>query len=162
MLRARAAAFLTVLVCATCAAPAAAAPFGPEEETYYREALVYWGLPEPVGCDLRRELVPALPNELVGRVEGCSMEVLEGLRPCETRTVVFHETGHLVGLEHSPDPESLMYAGGDGATFCFRGSVTPLRFQQGRTLRAKDALPRRGKKRSCMKLVEPYTKETSG
>jgi hypothetical protein len=37
------------------------------------------------------------------------MAVKWRMEPCRRRYVVVHETGHLFGLPHSPDPASVMY-----------------------------------------------------
>jgi hypothetical protein len=92
-------------------------PFSPKAERFYEEALTYWNLPVPEACPtVTRELVPAgsLTPDLgfFEYEEGvyCRIQIDESVvRSCELRQLVFHETGHLVGLEHSTDPRSYMY-----------------------------------------------------
>ena len=111
----RACLFAIVALSLTATA-AAAQPFTPEAEQFYTEAITYWeeqGL--TTRCEGDRSMVaPPLyagEQEAWGDVdlETCAMLIVSGLQPCETKAVVFHEVGHTFGLDHSNDPESLMY-----------------------------------------------------
>jgi hypothetical protein len=95
------------------AAPTASAdPFSPEAETFYVEALDYWGQ-APLCSPVVKESVPL--ESLAGAAAGemlldtCQILVEEGNMPCLTKAAIYHEVGHLVGLEHSADPDDLMY-----------------------------------------------------
>lgn len=142
------------LACLLPAASAAAQPF-PEGQQLYHEALAYWNLGEPacshfeadgqlVNAPIIEEL-PSLQNGAWGitywgdaYTGTCHIDVQEGLPPCILKEVVFHETGHLLGLAHSPDPHSVMYERATGLVLCPPQEVKPRRrhFQRSYTVKA--------------------------
>lgn len=96
-----------------------AAPFTPEVEAAYQEALAYWGGGEPPGCSsVTREVVPAaaLPGKggeatqpEPGETRPCVLRLSDALDACQLQAVVRHEVGHLFGHGHSKDPSHPMY-----------------------------------------------------
>lgn len=115
-------ALLVLAVCFALATPAAAAPFTPEMEYAYQLALQHWGA-EPSGCtSIDFEIVDDMPGRegeatipAPGQRIACHMWIGRKLaspswfiRMC---AVVRHETGHLLGFDHSADPRSSMYPG---------------------------------------------------
>ena len=115
---------VAALLAGAIAAPAAqAAPFNASLDHAYGLAAAYWG-GGPLGCStLDREIVPngSLPNGALGEATEtspgeeveCTLYISRSLaRPAGIGTacaVEIHELGHLRGLGHSDDPQSVMY-----------------------------------------------------
>lgn len=101
-------------------AVAVAEPFDAEAEADYAAALEYWGQ-QPTGCSsVERELVTELPfgatdaaGEATQTEPGeppvpCGVWIRAGLLPCEEKSVMYHEVGHILAHGHSTDPDSIM------------------------------------------------------
>lgn len=120
-----AAIFALALVPAT----AQAAPFPPGLKFAYRLAIDHWGR-EPTACaTIDRQVVPpgSLGNPEVGAISGMSSHVPPDAPPGSVNcflwidrayaepiifdllcAVMFHHVGHLLGMEDSPNPRSVM------------------------------------------------------
>jgi hypothetical protein len=122
---------LTAALAVLAVAPAAAqaAPFPPRLNFAYELALDYWHQ-SPAACrSIDKEIVPpgSLGNAEIGAVSGRSTHVPAGSPPGSIDcilwidrayaepiifdllcAVVVHGVGHLLGMEYSPDPRSVM------------------------------------------------------
>lgn len=121
-------AVLFVLLAAFLVPPVAAQaePFTPELEADYAAALEWWGVTSPPQCSsVTEELLPTDPfgsqdggpgaaratQPEAGWYGPCNIYAFEDrLAPgCQTKMIIRHEVGHLLGEPHSSDPESIMF-----------------------------------------------------
>lgn len=122
---------IAIAVGASVLLPAAApaAPFPPSLKFAYRLAVDHWG-EEPAACaSLDRRVVPpgSLGNPQIGAISGMSSYVAPDAPPGSVDcvlwidrayaepiifdllcAVMFHHVGHLLGMEDSPNPQSVM------------------------------------------------------
>jgi hypothetical protein len=110
---------LAAVLLALGASGARAAPFGPAEEQAYAEAEAFWGR-EPTLCTtIRKEVVPPGSIDAFGEATmptgpmPCELLIAEGLSGEFLCSIVRHEYGHLLGLDH-PEMMSLPACGSTG------------------------------------------------
>jgi hypothetical protein len=120
---------LAAVASAVLPAGAPAAPFPPSLKFAYRLAVEHWG-EEPSACrSIDRQIVPpgSLGNPQIGAISGMSSYVAPDAAPRSIDcflwidrayaepiifdllcAVMLHHVGHLLGMEDSPDPHSVM------------------------------------------------------